>query len=76
LVLRYSAASENSPSSNPEPTNQCTKPLFEYNKPNLSAISLSVCLIPVEFDTTHTALLDLANSELGNVAGVLSEIAN
>lgn len=34
-----------------------------------------MCLIPVELETTQTDLFVLANSEYGNYAGDLSDIA-
>ncbi|OAY73790.1 hypothetical protein ACMD2_07750, partial [Ananas comosus] len=64
-AARSSRASENSPSSIPSPTYQCTNALFAYMRSNLWSIRENTSATLVEFEIMHTALCTLARSPPG-----------
>jgi hypothetical protein len=68
-AARSSRASENSPSSIPSPTNQCTNARFEYSKSNLRSRRLHAVAIAVVFESMHSERETLARSPPGTFAG-------
>ena len=61
--------SENSPSSMPSPTYQCTKARLAYIRSNLWSMREKSSAIAVEFDIMATARITLARSPPGTTVG-------
>merc|ERR1719159_1839454 len=68
-AAKSSRASENSPSSIPSPTYQCTKARFEYIRSNLWSIREKTSAMAVELEIMHTARITFAKSPPGTTVG-------
>ncbi|KAF3857468.1 hypothetical protein F7725_009327 [Dissostichus mawsoni] len=69
VAAMSSLASENSPSSIPSPTYQCTKALLAYIRSNLWSRRAQASAMAVVLLSMHTALCTLARSPPGTTVG-------